>query len=62
MPKIYLTYLSYPNQKRGGANFFGIQCIGTSGNGYLSKDVQVNIRIKLKSLPDNTKFKTNNEI
>ena len=61
MPKIYLTYLSYPSQK-GGANFFGIQSIGTSGNGYFIKDLQVNIRIKLKSLPDTTKFKTSNEL
>ena len=60
MPKIYLTYLSYPSQK-GGANFFGIQSIGTSGNGYLIKDVQVNIRIKLKSLPDSTKSKIQNK-
>ena len=61
MPKIYLTYLSYPSQKGGGANFFGIQSIGTSGNGYLIKDVQVNIRIKLKSLPDTTKSKIQNK-
>ena len=61
MPKIYLTYFPIL-AKGGGANVLGIESMGTSGNGYLIKDVQVNIRIKLKSLPDTTKFKTNNEL
>ena len=40
--------------REGGSNVLGIGRMG-SGNGYLIKDVSVNIKIKLKSLPDSSK-------
>ena len=38
----------------GGPNVLGIGRMG-SGKGYLINDVPVNIKIKLKSLPDSSK-------
>ena len=43
--------------REGGSNVLGIRRMG-SDNGYLIKDVSVNIKIKLKSLPDNSKSRT----
>ena len=40
--------------REGGSNVLGIGRMG-SGNGYLIKDVSVNIKIKLKALPDSSK-------
>ena len=54
MQKIYLTYFPIL-AKGGGANVLGIESMSISGNCYLIKDVSVNIKIKLKSLPDSSK-------
>ena len=46
--------------REGGSNVLGIGRMG-SGNGYLIKDVSVNIKIKLKSFPDTSKSRNDNQ-
>ena len=56
IPKRYLTYLLILTRGRGGPNVLGIGRMGRV-NGYLIKDVSVNIEIKLKYLPDTSQSK-----
>ena len=51
--------LTYPSQG-GVTNVLGIGRMGRV-NGYLIKDVSVNIKIKLKSFPDTSKSRNDNQ-
>ena len=52
--------LTYPSQGEGGPNVLGIGRMGRV-NGYLIKDVSVNMKIKLKSFSETSKSRNYNQ-